>query len=96
MNKIRLKISKTVNVLVVGDVMLDEYWVGEVTRISPEAPVPILKANEVEYRAGGASNVALNLNSLGAQVSLFGIIGSDQSGKTLSKLIDDSDIKNHT
>ena len=58
-------------VLVVGDVMLDRYWFGDVTRISPEAPVPVLKVNRVEVRPGGAANVARNIASLGAQCTLF-------------------------
>lgn len=71
------------NILVFGDLMLDEYVTGEVKRISPEAPVPIFRENERFYKPGGAANVALNLKKLGASVTLIGIIGEDNYGKTL-------------
>lgn len=74
-------------ILIVGDVMLDRYWYGPVSRISPEAPVPVVKVDQVEDRPGGAGNVALNVASLGASVHLLGIIGDDGAGKALeSKL----------
>lgn len=69
--------------LVIGDVMLDRYLYGKVQRISPEAPVPILELEREENRLGGAANVALNLRSLGCQVSLAGVIGTDSFGDTL-------------
>ena len=74
-------------VLVVGDVMLDQYWTGKAGRISPEAPVPVVKVSKDEYRAGGAANVALNIATLGAQVHLLGIIGRDRSGEQLQQVL---------
>lgn len=70
-------------VVVVGDVMLDRYWHGSTTRISPEAPVPIVKVEQDEYRAGGAGNVALNIASLGGRSDLVGLIGRDEAGALL-------------
>lgn len=70
-------------VLVVGDVMLDRYWTGGTSRISPEAPVPVVKVDQIEDRAGGAGNVALNIAALGAGASLIGIVGNDEAGEAL-------------
>ncbi len=64
-------------VLVVGDVMLDKYWMGEVDRISPEAPVPVLLVKEIQDRLGGAANVALNVKTIGGQVTLLSMTGED-------------------
>ena len=64
-------------VLVVGDVMLDRYWYGAVDRISPEAPVPVVRITREEERNGGAANVARNVASLGAHVGLLGVVGAD-------------------
>jgi rfaE bifunctional protein kinase chain/domain len=75
------------HVLVVGDVMLDSYLFGKVDRISPEAPVPVVRLEQRSYRLGGAANVALNLKSLGARVSLAGAIGNDENGKRLLDLM---------
>lgn len=77
---------------VLGDVMLDTYWWGHVERISPEAPVPIVALDKKEYRIGGAGNVALNLSCLGAQVSVISVIGKDDDGNTLIKLLHDNKI----
>ena len=77
---------------VLGDVMLDTYWWGHVERISPEAPVPVVALDRKEYRIGGAGNVALNLSSLGAQVSILSVIGSDDDGASLTKLFSDNKI----
>lgn len=74
-------------VLVIGDLMLDEYLWGKVQRISPEAPVPVIELNHEEYRLGGAANVALNLAALGAKVELLGICGKDNHAKILKKLL---------
>ena len=63
-------------VLVVGDAMLDRYWFGAVERISPEAPVPVVKVNREEERLGGAANVALNVKTLGAQATLLTVVGT--------------------
>lgn len=70
-------------VLVVGDVMLDRYWHGGTSRISPEAPVPVVKVEQVEDRPGGAANVALNIAALGAGVSLTGLVGRDEAAAAL-------------
>ena len=75
-------------ILVVGDVMLDRYWFGEVSRISPEAPVPIVKVERVEERPGGAANVARNAAALGAQAMLLSVGGADEAGKTLTRLLE--------
>ena len=72
-----------VKILVVGDVMLDRYWHGDSARISPEAPVPVVRVSDFEDKAGGAANVAKNIVHLGAQASLLGIIGEDDNGKSL-------------
>jgi D-glycero-beta-D-manno-heptose-7-phosphate kinase len=74
-------------VLVVGDVMLDRYWFGDVERISPEAPVPVLKVGRVEDRPGGAANVARNIAALGAQCTLLSVVGNDEPGNSLQKLL---------
>ena len=70
-------------ILVAGDVMLDRYWFGDVQRISPEAPVPVVKIDRVEERPGGAANVARNCAALGAHVSLLSVVGADDAGCTL-------------
>jgi D-glycero-beta-D-manno-heptose-7-phosphate kinase len=74
-------------VLVVGDVMLDRYWFGDVERISPEAPVPVLKVSRVDERPGGAANVARNVAALGAQCTLLSVVGDDEAGACLEKLM---------
>src|ERR687896_1437730 len=74
-------------VLIVGDVMLDRYWFGEVGRISPEAPVPVVKIDRIEERPGGAANVARNAAALGAQVSLLSVVGRDEPGSRLRQLM---------
>ena len=71
-------------VLVAGDIMLDRYWQGSTQRISPEAPVPVVKINQHEDRPGGAANVALNIASLGGSVTLAGITGQDEASQTLN------------
>jgi len=71
-------------VLVVGDVMLDRYWHGGTSRISPEAPVPVVKVDQIEDRPGGAANVALNIAALGAKASLVGVTGTDEAADSLS------------
>lgn len=79
-------------VAVVGDVMLDTYWIGNVDRISPEAPVPVVTVSKKEQRIGGAANVALNAASLGAQVSMISVLGKDDDGEQLAKLLEDKKI----
>jgi D-beta-D-heptose 7-phosphate kinase/D-beta-D-heptose 1-phosphate adenosyltransferase len=77
----------SVRVLVVGDVMLDHFIIGSVTRISPEAPVPVVAFEREEYRAGGAGNVALNARALGAQVHVVGVVGADDNANRLRDLL---------
>jgi D-glycero-beta-D-manno-heptose-7-phosphate kinase len=77
---------------VIGDVMLDTYMWGKVDRISPEAPVPVVSLHKKEYRIGGAGNVALNCQSLGAQVSILSVTGNDTEGVILEELFDSSNI----
>lgn len=76
-----------VKVLVVGDVMLDRYWFGDVSRISPEAPVPVIKIGKTEDRLGGAANVARNAAALGAEATLLSVIGTDAAGQALARLL---------
>ncbi|MDR0803018.1 bifunctional ADP-heptose synthase [Fluviicola sp.] len=78
---------KTKRVLVVGDVMIDAYMLGKVHRVSPEAPVPIVSLENQEQRLGGAANVALNLQSLGATPVLCAVVGADKQGKVLKELL---------
>jgi len=81
-------------VLVIGDIMLDRYWFGLVDRISPEAPVPVVHVARREDRLGGAANVARNARALGAQVSLFGLIGQDEGGQEIARLLEAEGIYN--
>ena len=83
--------SKT-RLLVVGDVMLDRYWFGEVSRISPEAPVPVVHVSKEEVRPGGAANVARNIVALGGQVSLLSVVGTDEAGQTLRGLLEEAGV----
>src|SRR5882757_8335641 len=82
----------SLKVAVFGDVMLDTYWWGNVERISPEAPVPVVSMNHREQRIGGAGNVALNLVSLGAQTNLFSVTGDDDDANILASLLHDHNI----
>lgn len=83
-----------VRALVIGDVMLDQYVHGHVSRISPEAPVPVFNASNTTYTAGGAANVAMNLAALGCHVCLVGAIGKDSEGNALVKMLDGAGIRN--
>ncbi len=74
-------------VLVVGDVMLDRYWFGEVSRISPEAPVPVVHVSRTEERPGGAANVARNVAALGGHASLLAVVGKDEAAESLNVLL---------
>jgi len=78
--------ASAARVLVVGDIMLDRYWFGEVERISPEAPVPIVRVARREDRLGGAANVARNAAALGANVTLIGVVGDDEAGRQVEAL----------
>jgi rfaE bifunctional protein kinase chain/domain len=94
-----MKISKekmaTAQVLVVGDVMLDRYWYGAVDRISPEAPVPVVRITREEERNGGAANVAYNVVTLGAQASLLTVVGDDEASHKLEALVAQTGIQPH-
>ncbi len=82
-------------VLVAGDVMLDRYWFGEVSRISPEAPVPVVRVERRDERLGGAANVARNVVALGAQTGLLGIVGQDEAGDTVQGLLNGLQIRGY-
>ncbi len=88
-NDLSAQLSKIrrARVLVAGDVMLDRYWFGEVSRISPEAPVPVVKVDRVEERPGGAANVARNVAALAAKASLLSVVGRDEAGRCLRQLL---------
>ena len=80
-------------ILVVGDCMLDQYWFGDAERISPEAPVPVVRVLRTDARLGGAANVALNITTLGAKASLMSVAGEDEAGHTLRSLLEASGIE---
>jgi rfaE bifunctional protein kinase chain/domain len=80
-------------VLVVGDVMLDRYWFGDVNRISPEAPVPVVLVRKAEERPGGAANVARNIDALGGQATLLSVIGDDEAGNRLEALLAEGHVR---
>lgn len=90
----KLTLSKA-RVLVVGDVMLDRYWYGAVDRISPEAPVPVVRITREEERCGGAANVAFNAATLGAQASLLTVVGDDEASHKLEALVGTTGIRTH-
>jgi rfaE bifunctional protein kinase chain/domain len=90
-DSIARRLSET-HILVIGDAMLDEYVIGEVSRISPEAPVPVLDVVERRYNAGGAANVASNVSGLGAVVSLISLVPSDPAGDKLAQLLQSSGV----
>ncbi|MBO67841.1 MAG: D-glycero-beta-D-manno-heptose-7-phosphate kinase [Acidiferrobacteraceae bacterium] len=82
-------------VLVVGDVMLDRYWLGEVQRISPEAPVPIVSVDSSQTRVGGAGNVAANIRAFGAKCSLITAIGDDDIGREVEQILAGHDVRHY-
>jgi rfaE bifunctional protein kinase chain/domain len=88
------KISSA-RVLVVGDTMLDRYWYGAVDRISPEAPVPVVRVTHTEERIGAAANVAYNIVTLGAQASLLSVVGDDEDSRILESLVAQTGITPH-
>ena len=88
-----LKMLSKGNVVVIGDIILDRYISGSVDRVSPEAPVPVLRPSTEEIRLGGAANVALNLSSLGAKATLIGVTGKDQPSKQIKELLKQNNIK---
>jgi D-glycero-beta-D-manno-heptose-7-phosphate kinase len=93
MAKLTLPDCKNARVLVVGDVMLDRYWFGNVERISPEAPVPIVHVQRTEERPGGAANVARNVAALGGQATLLSVVGDDEAGRSLLALLEKEHVK---
>jgi len=82
-------------VLVVGDVMLDRYWFGSAERISPEAPVPVVRVGRTEERLGGAANVARNITSLGSQAGLLSVVGDDEAGRSIARLLEADNIRSY-
>ena len=80
-------------VLVAGDLMLDRYWYGATCRISPEAPVPVVRVEEEEHRPGGAANVAMNIAILGGRVCLLGLVGDDEQGRSLERLLEKTGVE---
>ena len=82
-------------IIVVGDIMLDRYWWGSVSRISPEAPVPIVKLEDISMAPGGAANVAINLAGLGVTPFLFGVVGEDDESRLLNQLLQKTGITDH-
>ncbi len=91
MNISLTKFSNT-KILIFGDVMLDRYWHGDTSRISPEAPVPVVHVKNIEERPGGASNVALNVSALGGQVTLCGLVGNDEAAKVLQTILENAGV----
>ena len=89
--QLQLPALDNARVLIVGDVMLDRYWSGTTSRISPEAPVPVVHIQSVEERPGGAGNVALNITALGATANLISICGKDMNGNLLTEKLQGSD-----
>src|SRR5262249_48013303 len=83
------------NILVVGDVMLDHFLWGRVSRISPEAPVPVVEVERESCFPGGAANVARNLRALGARVTILGCTGDDQAGEQLSSILQEQGVETH-
>ena len=81
------------HLLVVGDVMLDRYWFGEVSRISPEAPVPVARITRTEERPGGAANVARNAAAIGVRVDLLAVVGTDEAGAALARLLEKDGVR---
>ena len=73
-------------ILIIGDIILDEYWFGDSNRISPEAPIPVVNIKNKNFRLGGAGNVALNLSEINSNVTLVSTIGKDLDGKTIEKI----------
>ena len=86
---------RNVRLLIVGDVMLDRYWFGDVERISPEAPVPVVRISASEERLGGAANVARNVTALGAQAGLLSVVGGDEAGRALSGLLRQAQVSDY-
>ncbi|EOA06139.1 ADP-heptose synthase [Herbaspirillum frisingense GSF30] len=95
MNKDLSSAWDSARILIVGDVMLDRYWFGEVNRISPEAPVPVVRVERREERLGGAANVARNTASLGAKTALLGVTGDDEPARVMENMLREMGIDSH-
>lgn len=93
--KVDLTALERARVLVVGDVMLDRYWHGGTSRISPEAPVPVVRVEDADDRPGGAANVALNIAALGAHAALAGVVGQDDNAALLKARLEASNVSTH-
>jgi rfaE bifunctional protein kinase chain/domain len=93
MAKLSIPDTSKARVLVVGDVMLDRYWFGDVERISPEAPVPVVRVQRTEERPGGAANVARNGSALGASLSLLSVVGEDEAAAALERLVSEAGVR---
>jgi D-glycero-beta-D-manno-heptose-7-phosphate kinase len=93
MTRLSIPDTSKARVLVVGDVMLDRYWFGDVERISPEAPVPVVRVQRTEERPGGAANVARNGSALGATVSLLSVVGDDEAATALGRLVSEAGVR---
>ena len=93
MSATRLPDFSRARVLVVGDVMLDRYWFGDVNRISPEAPVPVVLVRRTEERPGGAANVARNITALKGAATLLSVVGNDEAGASLERLLKDEGVQ---
>jgi len=89
----RLPDFSRARVLVVGDVMLDRYWFGDVSRISPEAPVPVVHVKRTEERPGGAANVARNVSALAGSATLLAVVGNDEAAESLARLLEKEGVK---
>ncbi len=90
-----MKPLQSARLLVVGDVMLDRYWFGDVDRISPEAPVPVVRVQQSDERLGGAANVARNIAALGAQAALMGVVGADEPGQRVQELLREAQVRTY-
>ncbi|WP_368640517.1 D-glycero-beta-D-manno-heptose-7-phosphate kinase [Castellaniella ginsengisoli] len=95
MSSFPARAAAAARILVAGDIMLDRYWFGEVDRISPEAPVPVVRVARREDRLGGAANVARNIVALGAQVGLLGVVGADEAGARVRALAQEAGVHDH-
>ena len=82
-------------ILIIGDIILDEYWFGDSKRISPEAPIPVVNINNKDFRLGGAGNVALNLSKIDRNVTLVCSIGKDEDGKIIKSILKKGKIKSY-
>ena len=91
--KLRIPDFSSASVLVFGDLMLDRYWHGDISRISPEAPVPVVNVSNIENRLGGAGNVGLSVSCLGSQVRLLSTVGDDEPAESLRQLLDAANIQ---